>query len=261
MIKKIFIFAAAFANCQLSIINCASAVKVVANVNGNPITDIDITDRTKIMQAALNNRDNAKDAIIDDYIKLEYARQFKIEPTEKEVTDAIKEHRDNPQMKFFMRAKIAWQMAIMRTIVPTISVGEKEINQELSDLERSQGLPMNMTFLRLIDIPTDVYKKLDRPKSCADAESMVKKLGGEPQKVTALEYELSTEIRGQLAGLEALTWSPLADKKTYLICDKKKTAEWGQLDDVIKQNAVYKRALFQADQLLKQLRRKATITR
>jgi hypothetical protein len=62
-----------------------------------------------------------------------------------------------------------------------------------------------------------------------------------------------------LAGLADLTWSPLIDKKTVLICDKKKTDEWKNLDDVIRQNAIYKRALFQADQLLKQLRRKATI--
>ena len=61
----------------LCIMNC-DAVSVVANVVGNPITDADITDRTKIMPASLNNRDKAREAIIDDYVKLEYARQFKM---------------------------------------------------------------------------------------------------------------------------------------------------------------------------------------
>ncbi|MDR2269050.1 MAG: hypothetical protein LBD94_02590 [Rickettsiales bacterium] len=243
----------------MSIINRVHAASVVANVNGNPITDIDITERVKIIPEALDNRGRAKDAIIDDYVKLEYARQFKLEPTDKEVDAAMKEHRDNPQMKFFTRATLAWQAVIIRTIVPTISVGEKEINQELSDLERERGLPIEMTFLRLVDIPDDVYKKLEKPKSCADAGAAVRKLGGEPQKITALEYELSIDVRKNLVGLSDLTWSPLVDKKTYLICNRKKTDEWGGLDEIIKQNAIYKRAFFQADQLLKQLRRKAVI--
>ena len=39
----------------------------------------------------------------------------------------------------------------------------------------------------------------------------------------------------------------------------KKTEEYKNLDDVIKQNATYKQAMFLADQQLKQLRRKAVI--
>jgi hypothetical protein len=238
----------------------AGAVRVVASVNGNPITDTDITERTRIMPSDLNNREKAKEAIIEDYIKLEYARQLRIEPAEKDVAAAIKEHEDNPQLKLFARAATAWQMTIMRVIVPQISVGEKEIERELKDLERERGLPYEMTFIRLVGVPEDIYKKLTKPESCADAESMAERLGGEPQKITAMEYDLAPELREQLAGLADLTWSPLADKKIVLVCQKKKTKEWGRMDEFIRQNAIYKRALFQADQLLKQLRRKATIT-
>ena len=38
-----------------------------------------------------------------------------------------------------------------------------------------------------------------------------------------------------------------------------KTDEYKNLDDIIKQNTVYKQAMFMADQQLKQLRRKAVV--
>ena len=45
----------------------------------------------------------------------------------------------------------------------------------------------------------------------------------------------------------------------FLICDSKKNKEYGKLDEIIKQNAMYKKSMFIADQQLKQLRRKAVI--
>ena len=248
------------ATCYLLPATCLAA-SVVAALGDNPITDVDITERTKIMPPALNNRENAKNEIMDDYIKLEYARSIKIEPSEKEVDAAVKEHKhkDNPQLRLAARATLAWQMVVMRTIVPTISVGEPEIAQELHDLERTRGLPQNVVFLRLVDVPEDIYKKLDKPKSCDEAVEMVRKLGGSPQKMAMVHYELAPEVRERFIGLADLTWSSLESRQVFLICERKKTKEWGQLDDIIRQNAIYKRALFQADQLLKQLRRKATI--
>jgi len=237
----------------------AASVTVVAVVNGNPITDVDITERTKIMPASLNNREVAKNAIIDDFIKIEYAKSMKIEPSDKEVAAEIKEHKDNPQTKLATRANLAWR-SVIRAMVPTISVTDSDTAAEMADLERERGLPLDMTFVRLIKIPKNIYAKLEKPTSCDDAENMAKKLGGAPQRVNALEYELAPEIREHFIGLADFTWSPLVDGQTFLICDKKKTDEWGQLDEIIRQNAVYKRALFQADQLLRQLRRRATIT-
>ena len=257
-IKKIVIYSLLSIHYSLFTV-AASAATIVATVNGNPITDVDITERTKIMPSSLNNREAAKNAIIDDYIKLEHTKSLRIEPSDKEVDAAIKEHKNNPQMKLYARATLAWQIMIMRAIVPSISVGDADIAAEMNDLERDRGLPVNITFVRLVDIPKDVYEKLEKPKSCDDAVSMARKLGGSPQKMTALGYELAPEVRDRFIGLENLTWSPWRDRQSFLICDKKKTAEWGNLDDIIKQNAVYKRALFQADQLLRQLRRRATI--
>ena len=85
------------------------------------------------------------------------------------------------------------------------------------------------------------------------------KLGGAPQKFTALQYELSADIRERVAGLPKLKWSPRVDNSVLLVCETKKTKEYGDLDKIIKQNAMFKQAMFIADQQLKQLRRKAVI--
>ena len=143
--------------------------------------------------------------------------------------------------------------------MPTIQIEEDDINAELMDLERDRGLPVDVTFIRLVNIPSDVAKKLTTPTSCDTAMKMARDLGGDPQKMTAVQYELSEDIRNRMAGLPLLTWSSHMDNSVLLICSKKKTDEYGKLDDIIKQNARYKRAMFQGDQILKQQRRRAVI--
>ncbi|MDR1027026.1 MAG: hypothetical protein LBL46_01265 [Rickettsiales bacterium] len=244
----------------LAFISQAAAVQIVANVNGMPITDADITERTKIMPASLNNRAAALVEITDDIIKIEYARQWKIEPTDGEIGEALaRAKKSGDQARLAARAEIAWNMVIGRTIMPSIVIDEKDIAQGLADLERERGLPLDITFIRLVDVPAASYDKLTAPKDCAEAVKMAKGLGGAPQKMTIVQYEMAPEIRDKMAGLAPFVWSPLDGGRAYLICEKKKTAEWGKLDDIIKQNAAYKRALFQADQILKQLRRKAAV--
>ena len=86
----------------------------------------------------------------------------------------------------------------------------------------------------------DVAKKLTAPKSCDDAMEMAENLGGVPQRFTALQYELSADIRSRVAALPLLTWSSHQDDSVLLVCKTKKTDEYKNLDDVIKQNTIYK---------------------
>ena len=157
------------------------------------------------------------------------------------------------------RAEIAWQIVVARTVLPTVSVSDEDVAAERAEIATAHGLPVEMTIVRLVDIPADVAKKLTRPKNCDAAIKMAEDLGGAPQKFTALQYELSEDIRARVAKLGKLTWSPVVDGTVLLICDTKKTSEYGDLDNIIKQNATFKQALFIADQQLKQLRRKAVI--
>ena len=67
---------------------------VVATINGTPITDTDITNRTKLMarqgKTSTDNRRIALQNIIDDNIKLSYAQNFNAVPDDKTVDAELK---------------------------------------------------------------------------------------------------------------------------------------------------------------------------
>ncbi len=266
MIKQLrFAILASFA-----MVGVANAASVVATVGGVPITDTDITARTTLMarqgKSGTDNRRQALQNIIDDYVKLNYAQNFNVNPEDKDVEKEIARLKlgdlsasERAMAMSAARADIAWQIVVARTVLPTISVADADIDAERAALSREHGLPIEMTLVRLVDIPADVAAKLTKPKSCDAAMEMAEKLGGAPQKFTALQYELAADIRERVATLPKLTWSPRVDNSVLLVCDAKKTKEYGDLDNIIKQNAMYKQAMFIADQQLKQLRRKAVI--
>jgi len=251
-------------------INCANATSVIGTVNGKAITDSDITARTELMarqgKTSKTNRKQAFQNIIDDYIKLDYAANYNVKPTDKDADQELKQMKlgdMNETMRSMarlaVRANIAWNVMMSRTIVPDIEIAKSDIDEERNSLAREHGLPIETTLLRLVDVPDDVYKKLNKPKSCDAAEEMVENLGGYPQKITAMQYELAKDVRERIAGLPLLTWSKKENNTVFLICSEKKGKEYKNLDEIIKQNATYKKASAAAEQQLKQLRRKAVI--
>jgi hypothetical protein len=257
-------FALCFTPCALH------AASVVASVGGRPITDADITARVGLMtkqgNTSTNNRRIALQNIIDDFVKTDYAANFNVKPSDTDVANQLKAMKlsnlsstENAMAKSAVAADIAWQTIIMRTIVPTVDVNDSDIAAERAVLAAERGLPIEMTIVRLSDIPAEIAAKLTKPSSCDNAIKMAEDLGGAPQKFTAVHYELSEDIRSRVANLARLTWSPRVDSSVLLVCDTKKTAEYGQLDEMIKQNAMFKGAMFKADQQLKQLRRKAVV--
>lgn len=250
----------------------AFGASVVATVNGTPITDTDITARTKLMarqgRTSTDNRRVALQSIIDDSVKLAYAQNFNAVPDDKTVDAELKKMKlgddlsatEREMARNALRAEIAWQIIVARTIMPTVDTTNEDIANERANIAREHGLPIEMTIVRLTDVPVDVVAKLTKPKSCDAAVEMAESLGGVPQKFTALQYELSADLRERVATLPNMTWSARADDgSVVLVCGTKKTDEYKNLDDIIKQNTIYKQAMFMADQQLKQLRRKAVV--
>ena len=261
--KFAFMFMMLFSN--------AFGASVVASVNGSPITDADITARTKLMarqgNTATDNRRQALQNIIDDSVKLNYAAKFNAVPSDKDVDAELGRMNlgdlsasEREMARSAVRANIAWQVIVARTIMPTVDVTDEDIKNEKTALEREHGLPIEMTMVRLTSVPDDVVKKLTKPQNCEDAMNIATRLGGYPQKFTAAQYELAPDIRESVAGIGKLQWSkPTKDGSVFLVCDTKKTKEYGKLDNIIKQNAAYKQSMFIADQQLKQLRRRAVV--
>ncbi|MDR1697174.1 MAG: hypothetical protein LBR41_03065 [Rickettsiales bacterium] len=256
------------------------AASVVASVNGIPITDTDITARATVMnamgQGATNNRRLALTELVNDMVKTSYASELQMKPADKDVVTELGnlEKRMGHEPGYFkgtlgasagaaalnaMRAEMSWQMVVGRTIMPETDAAPADIAAETAALERERGLPLEMTIIRLVGIPQDTAKQLPRVSSCDAAESAARDMGGEPVKFTALQYELSTDARAQIAGLKNFQWSPWRDYEVLLICGRKKTSEYAELDKIIEQNAKYKKAMAAGDQLLKRLKRKAMI--
>lgn len=264
--KKLFnVFISLFVS-----IGYANAASVIGTVNGNPITDSDITARTELMakqgNVSATNRKQAFQHIIDDYVKLDYASKYNIKPTDADADKELKRMNlgelsatTRSMARLAMRSDIAWQVIIARTILPTIEVSKSDIAEEKSSVAREHGLPIEITMIRLTDIPNNIEQKLTKPKNCDDAEKMIEDLGGYPQKITAMQYELSEDIRKKIAGLPLLTWSKKENNSMFLICSEKKGKEYKNLDEIIKQNTQFKKAESVANQQLKQLRRKAVI--
>lgn len=260
----------AVAMLSLFFVGAANAAAVVASVNGVPVTDADVTARVSLMnkqgKTSTDNRRVALQNIIDDSVKLAYAQNFNAVPDDDTVEKELNKMNlgelsatERAMALSAMRAEIAWQIVVARTILPTVEITAADVANERAEIARAQGLPIEMTIIRLTDIPADVATKLTRPSSCDNAMQMARDLGGVPQKFTALQYELAADIRERVATLPVMTWSPVVDKSVLLICESKKTDEYGKLDDMIEQNAQFKQAMFIADQQLKQLRRKAVV--
>lgn len=260
----------AVAMLSLFFIGAANAAAVVASVNGVPVTDADVTARVSLMnkqgKTSTDNRRVALQNIIDDSVKLAYAQNFNAVPDDDTVEKELNKMNlgelsatERAMALSAMRAEIAWQIVVARTILPTVEITATDVANERAEIARAQGLPIEMTIIRLTDIPADVATKLTRPSSCDNAMQMARDLGGVPQKFTALQYELAADIRERVATLPVMTWSPVVDKSVLLVCESKKTDEYGKLDDMIEQNAQFKQAMFIADQQLKQLRRKAVV--
>ena len=120
LFKFAFIFMMSFSN--------AFGASVVASVNGSPITDADITARTKLMarqgDVSTDNRRKALQNIIDDSVKLNYASNFGVKPNEDDVTGELKRINMNDltglerEMALSaIRANIAWQIVVARQII------------------------------------------------------------------------------------------------------------------------------------------------
>ena len=251
-------------------IGCADAATVVGSVNGNPITDSDITARTELMarqgKTSTTNRKQAFQNIVDDYVKLDYASKYNVKPTDKDADKELKRigmtdlgATTRAMARLAVKADIAWQVIMARTIIPTIEVSKADLVEEKSYIAKEHGLPIEITMIRLTGVPNEIAQKLTKPSNCDAAEKMVEDLGGYPQKITALQYELAPEIREKIAGLPLLTWSKPDNGSMVLLCSEKKGKEYKNLDEIIKQNAQFKKASFVADQQLKQLRRRAVV--
>ncbi|MCL2369139.1 MAG: hypothetical protein FWC83_00495 [Alphaproteobacteria bacterium] len=264
-----------FALCSLLFALCAEGTTVVATVNNVPITDADITARIRVMNAmgerGTDNRHRALNHIIEDNIRLGHTAQLQIMPTDAEVNSELDAMRArgldtsglNPVgmnvLRNALRSNIAWQMMIGRVLMPTVNITDEDLEFELNEISRTRGLPVNVEIIRLVGIPENIAARLTTPENCTDAVRIARSHGGEPIRLTVPEFELSEDIRTRIVGLSELTWSPRESGSVLLVCSRTPMPGQEDIDNIVRQNAMWRRAMFLGEQQLNQLRRRAVI--
>lgn len=85
----------------------AHAQAIIATVNGDPITDVDLSQRMRLLQAFHRpaTRDAAMDSLIDDQLKLDETAKFKVKAGDAEISQQIT--REALQMRMNPAALLA----------------------------------------------------------------------------------------------------------------------------------------------------------
>jgi len=143
--------------------SAAGAQQLVALVNGEPITATDIAQRSRLTEISTHKappRQQVLDELIDEKLKLQIARRYKLEVTDTEVNTAFNNianrSRSTPQqfaqalahagispeaLKTKLKADIAWQQIIRGKFQGTFQIGEKDVLAALEPNKRDDSSP------------------------------------------------------------------------------------------------------------------------
>ncbi|MAH84192.1 MAG: hypothetical protein CBB68_07585 [Rhodospirillaceae bacterium TMED8] len=169
-------------------------ITIAATVNDEMISILDIQSRLALSIRLANLADNTETrrrligqtlrSIIDQKLKLQAARDFDISVTRSEIIAAERDFERRAGLRvnglrdimkkmrlevsgFLERleSEIAWSKLINRRYLPTIAVGEKELDDYLDNLKRNAGKPE--TLISEIFLPIDSSQNLIQVKNLA----------------------------------------------------------------------------------------------
>jgi peptidyl-prolyl cis-trans isomerase SurA len=138
----------------------ASAQQVVARVNGEPITAVDLAQRSRLIQASTKkapSRQEVLDELIDEQLKLQTGKRYRLEVSDAEVdtvfTSMAQRMRANPEqfaqalgqagisasiLKRKIRADLMWQQIVRGKFQPSLQVRDRDVATVL-DSRRKDG--------------------------------------------------------------------------------------------------------------------------
>ncbi len=107
LVKLLCVWFVAAATTAFTATPQARAQAIIATVNGDPITDVDLEQRTKLLRVLRQpaTRDAALESLIDDQLKLDETGKYKVKPTDTEIGQQIA--RDAEEMKMAPEALMA----------------------------------------------------------------------------------------------------------------------------------------------------------
>jgi peptidyl-prolyl cis-trans isomerase SurA len=127
----------------------AASAQVVVLVNGEPITAIDIEQRSKLMQISTHKtptREEVLDELINEILEIKEAKKFQLEASDTDVdnayagmagrmgvnaaqlTELLAKQGIRPEtLKLQIRAQIVWNQLVKGRYQSTLQIGEKDI--------------------------------------------------------------------------------------------------------------------------------------
>jgi peptidyl-prolyl cis-trans isomerase SurA len=132
---------------------CAAQAQVVVLANGSPITELDISQRAKLMQESTHkapSRQEVIDELINDRVKISKAKSYGFEVAEKEIDEAyrnmaVRQHLTVPQfdqmlqrvgispatLKARLKAEITWTQLVRGKFSASLQVSESDISNAM----------------------------------------------------------------------------------------------------------------------------------
>jgi peptidyl-prolyl cis-trans isomerase SurA len=127
----------------------ASAQQVVARVNGEPITAVDLAQRTRLIQTSTRtvpSRQQVLDELIDEQLKLQTGKRYRLEISDAEVDNVFagmaQRMRASPEhftqalgqngisasaLKRKIRADLMWQQIVRGKFQPSLQVRDRDV--------------------------------------------------------------------------------------------------------------------------------------
>jgi peptidyl-prolyl cis-trans isomerase SurA len=201
----------------------ARAQQVAALVNGDPITALDVAQRMRLMELATRkppSRKDALDELIDQQLKLQVARQYRLEITDKDVDNAFanmaRRAGASPQqfgqslgqagirvetLKARIKADIGWTQLIRGKFPSVLNVGESDITTALQSRkpgEKNEAALYQYTLRPILFIvprgsPASAFEARKR-----DAESLRTRFQNCEEGVTFARALSDVAIRDQI---------------------------------------------------------------
>ncbi|MGL9761526.1 MAG: SurA N-terminal domain-containing protein [Wolbachia sp.] len=205
----------------------AVEIKIIADVNDKPISNLDIEKRVNLINSLFHTQ-NGKELrlqilrqLIDEIIIINEAQRLNIKLSDEELNDVvvsfltqsfkikddeidqyIKEHDiDLDILKKQMKCQLLWGKIIETRIVPFINISDKEVNDAKEQIEKPDYL---ITFQEFIipdqkdkSIAEDLAKKLRNSNNDFTPELPIKM-----RKATVNLNQLKGNLKSALEGLE-----------------------------------------------------------
>ena len=178
-------------------------LRIAAIVNEEVISVFDVSERIKIVLLSSGITDSPEQrqrlaprvlgTLVDEALQTQAADQFNISVTERDMGTAFREiegrngipegqlleylrqSQVNPRaMEKQVRAMIAWQKLLARRIVPTVEIGQDEINVVIDRIASIQG----QTQYRVSEIVLAIEQPRDAPDVLDLAERLIEQIGG-----------------------------------------------------------------------------------